>query len=161
MYKKMEHSLTAYCDADWASDKEDRRSTTAYVVCFSRAAISWSSKKQRTVALSTTEAEYMAMSQATQEVMWLQSLGQKLAISTAGCRLLCDSNGAISVSSGQPRSSRTNHIDIRQHFVRERHLAGHIYIEQVATEDNAADMLTKAVTPEHLQKSMTLIGMTI
>ncbi|KFD46771.1 hypothetical protein M513_12352 [Trichuris suis] len=160
VYKRAERSLTAYCDADWANDKDDRRSTTGFFVCLSGTAVSWSSKKQRTVALSTAEAEYMAPSHAMQEITWLQSLCTEMSIYTEKCRLLCDNSAATSISQGQERSSRTKHTDIRHHFVRENVQAGDVLIEHVATENNAADMLTKVVTAARLNECTSLVGMT-
>ncbi|KFD67424.1 hypothetical protein M514_20460 [Trichuris suis] len=160
VYKRAEGSLTAYCDADWANDKDDRRSTTGFVVCLSGTAVSWSSKKQRTVALSTAEAEYMALSHAMQEITWLQSLCTELSIYPEKSRLLCDNSAAISISQGQERSSRTKHIDIRHHFVKEKVQAPHRIIEHVATENNAADMLTKVVTAARLNECCRNVGMT-
>ncbi|KFD64614.1 hypothetical protein M514_23216 [Trichuris suis] len=124
--RRFEGSLTAYCDADWANDKDDRRSTTGFVVSLSGTAVSWSSKKQRTVALSTAEAEYMALSHAMQEITWLQSLCTELSIYPEKSRLLCDNSAAISRARTQERSSRTKHIDIRHHFVKEKVQAGDV-----------------------------------
>uniref|UniRef100_A0A5S6QB25 Reverse transcriptase Ty1/copia-type domain-containing protein n=1 Tax=Trichuris muris TaxID=70415 RepID=A0A5S6QB25_TRIMR len=161
VYKKGEDSLTAYCDADWASDRDDRRSTTGFVVCLSGAAMSWNSKKQRTVALSTTEAEYMAMSHTIQEITWLRSLCDELSVCHGRSRLLCDNSAAICISQGQDRSQRTKHIDIRHHFLKERVQAGDVSLVQITSDDNAADMLTKPLVAARLNECTKLVGMTL
>ncbi|KFD68741.1 hypothetical protein M514_18982, partial [Trichuris suis] len=119
VYKRAEGSLTAYCNADWAND------TTGFVVCLPGTAVSWNFKKQRTVALSTAEAEYVALSHTMQEITWLQSQ----------CidRLLCDNSAAINISQAKNTCHEQKHIDIRYHFVKEKVQAGDALIEHVAT----------------------------
>ena len=77
-YTDQDDELIGYCDADWAGDNEDRRSTTGYIFTLAGGPVSWMSKKQQTVALSTCEAEYMAMSEATKEALWMQRLLNKM-----------------------------------------------------------------------------------
>ena len=136
-----------YCDADWASDMDERRSCTGNVFTLQGGAISWSCKRQQTVALSTTEAEYMALSAATQEVLWLQQFEHELfpSISTP-IRIYCDNKSAINLANCDGYHARTKHIDIRHHFIRQKIQEKKIIVTHVNTEIMVADNLTKAVT---------------
>ncbi|KRX78153.1 Retrovirus-related Pol polyprotein from transposon TNT 1-94, partial [Trichinella sp. T6] len=160
--RRTENALTVYSDADWGNDRDDRRSISGCVVCHSGAAIAWASKKQRTVALSTTEAEYMALSHAAQESAWLRSLQSKLQKEmekeSSKPTLLCDNSGTVSSSTGQSSSARTPHIDIGHHFVKEK-IQGEIEMRQIPSADNATDMFAKALTPSRLAACVKLIGM--
>ena len=123
-------SIEVYCDADWAGDVDDRRSTSGCVILLNGCAVIWLSKKQATVALSTAEAEYMAMSAALKEVKWLVQLLEEM-----GCTvekpvpIYSDNQAAISISSASAvPQSRTKHIDLRHHYVRESVRNGDIAI---------------------------------
>lgn len=143
-------NLVAYSDADWAADQSDRRSITGY--CFSLTkcgpVISWRSKKQPTVALSTCEAEYMALAATTQESLYLvQLLGEM----DSECQytpvtIFEDNQGAIALSKNPVCRQRCKHVDIRYHFIRSALSDGKISIEYCPTADMAADVLTKPVT---------------
>lgn len=148
--KNTNGSLEGYCDADWASDTTDRRSTTGFVFLLNGAAVSWNSKKQQTVALSTVEAEYMAMSAATQEALWLKSLYDEIAGgSSLGCVTIhCDNKGAIQLGEKTAFSPRTKHIDVRHHFLREKIIEKQVKFVYVSTNNMLADNLTKAVSAE-------------
>ncbi|KRZ13489.1 Retrovirus-related Pol polyprotein from transposon TNT 1-94 [Trichinella zimbabwensis] len=159
VYRQTENALTVYSDADWGNDRDDRRSISGCVVSHSGAAIAWSSKKQSTVALSTTEAEYMALSHAAQETAWLRSLQSELEKETSKPTLLYENSRAVSISTGQSSSARTRHIDIRHHFVKEKIQEGGMEMRQIPIADNAADMFTKALTPSRLAACVKLIGM--
>jgi hypothetical protein len=136
--------LIGFCDADWASDRDTRRSTTAYVYMMSGGAISWASKLQPTVALSSAEAEYMAVSAAVQEAIFLRGLMGDLGYVQAGATTIYEDNqGCIAMTENPVMHQRTKHIDIRYHFVRERVESGDIKLEYVPTEEQLADLLTK------------------
>lgn len=92
--------IQGYCDADWANDEDDRRSTTGYIFTCLGGAISWNTRKQPTVALSTTEAEYMALAAAAQEALWIRGLAQKLKINSCNepIQINCDNRGAIDLA---------------------------------------------------------------
>ncbi|KRY25663.1 Retrovirus-related Pol polyprotein from transposon TNT 1-94, partial [Trichinella britovi] len=154
VYRRTENALTVYSDSDFGNDRDDRRSISGCVVCHSDAAIAWTSKKQRTVALSTTEAEYMALSHAAQETAWLRSLQSELEKESSKPTLLCNNSGSVSISTGQSSSARTRHIEIRHHFVKEKIQEGEIEMRQIPSADNAADMFTKALTPSRLAACM-------
>ena len=152
-YQKCEESLLqleGYSDADWAADKDDRRSTSGY--CFSLTengpVISWKSRKQPTVALSTCEAEYMALAATTQESMYLVQLLKGIDSSNQHIpvKIYEDNQGAIALSKNPVCRQRSKHIDIKYHFVRSAHAEGKISIEYCPTADMVADVLTKPVT---------------
>ncbi|OUM56095.1 hypothetical protein BVG19_g5801 [[Candida] boidinii] len=139
-------SLTAFCDADWASDKSDRRSTTGYIFQLAGAPITWKSKKQQTVALSTAEAEYMALGDAVKEILWLLQLSDQLKIKFDTVPIIFDDNmSCIELASHPGFHDRTKHIDIRHHFIREAVAKKIFDLEHVDTNNMVADMLTKSL----------------
>ncbi len=119
------------CNADWGGDLEDRRSTTRFVFMIGGRAISWSSKRQPTIALSTTEAEYMANTQATKEAIWITKLMMDLGYMEEKKMMVmrCDNQGAISLTKNPTHHARTKHIDVQHHFVRERVENGEVQFE--------------------------------
>ncbi|OBZ79951.1 Retrovirus-related Pol polyprotein from transposon TNT 1-94 [Grifola frondosa] len=138
-----------YVDANWASDVNDRRSVTGYVYIMSGAAISWSSKKQPSTALSSTEAEYMAMAGATKEALWLRTfLDEIQQLPAAATLLLVDNQSAMALAKNAAFHDRTKHIAVRHHFIRDELEEGHIRAEYVPTGDQVADVLTKALARE-------------
>jgi hypothetical protein len=139
-------SLLGHCDADWAGDVDTRRSTTGYVFTLSGGAVSWASRRQQTIALSTTEAEYMATTEATKEACWLRLLLEDLGHSQLQPTLIkSDSQGALALVKNPVYHSRTKHIDIRHHFVREKYTDGTVNFEYCPTSDMIADILTKSL----------------
>ena len=138
--------LVGYSDADWAGDVDGRKSTSGYVFLLGGNIISWASKKQPVVALSTTEAEYIALCLATQEAVWLRrllaSIGQQQKIPTT---IFEDNQGTISMSRNPRNHSRTKHIDIKFHFVREAIERHETDIVHCTTQDMVADTFTKGL----------------
>jgi len=113
--------VLGYCDADWGGDPEDRRSTKGFVFMIGGGAISWSSKRQPTIALSTTEVKYMANTQATKEAIWITKLMMDLGYMEEKKMIVirCDNQGVISLTKNPIHHAQRNHIDVH-HFVRER-----------------------------------------
>lgn len=141
--------ITGYCDADWASDTNDRRSCTGYTFIFQNACISWNSCKQQTVALSTAEAEYMAMASATQEALWLRQLQAELGQGFNSALLIySDNQSAIRLATTDCYKPKTKHIDIRLHFIRESIVNSKVKFLFVNGCNMVADNLTKGVTLE-------------
>ncbi|KAE9565727.1 hypothetical protein PC116_g28540 [Phytophthora cactorum] len=142
-----EDGLQGYSDADWAGDIESRRSTSGYAFMMNGGCISWRSKKQRTVALSSTEAEYMALSEATQEAVWLKvflcELGEMA--NDEAVKIYEDNQGSIALAKNPEFHKRTKHIDIRYHFVREKVEDGQVVLQYVSTTDMLADIMTKPI----------------
>ena len=142
--------LTGYCDASWAPDDDNRRSVTGY--CFTLndtgCAVSWKSKRQQTVALSSTEAEYMGLAAATQEALFLKNLMIELD-PMYDCNnpiiIFEDNQSAISLAENQIHHARTKHIDCKYHFIREQVLCKCITVQYLETSKMIADSLTKPV----------------
>ena len=152
-------SLKGYCDADWAGDANDRKSTTGYAFSLGEGMVSWSSKKQPTVALSTTEAEYMAASHCTREAIWLRQLLEDVGCkATKGTLILCDNQGAIALAKNPVHHARTKHIEVQHHFVREKVDKGMITLEYCRTEDMLADVMTKALARDRHERLIRAMG---
>ncbi|MHB1850521.1 MAG: Ty1/Copia family ribonuclease HI, partial [Acidimicrobiales bacterium] len=156
------NSLFGFSDSDWANDKT-RKSTTGYVFIFANAAISWSSRKQPTIALSSTEAEYMAGCNATQELLYLRMLFQDLGQLEDGPTLLFqDNQGAINLANDFFSTKRTKHIDVKFHFIRQHIKEGRVKVNYIPTSDMVADCLTKPVGKIILEKCKVIIfGLTV
>jgi hypothetical protein len=121
-----------------------RRSVTAYVYKLGGGAVCWASKLQPTVALSSTEAEYMAAASAVQEAVHLRLLMKTLGFEQIGATLVYEDNqGAIAMSVNPVMHKRSKHIDVRFHFLRERVASGEVKLEYIVTEHQQADLLTK------------------
>ena len=159
-FKKCDEvDLIGFSDSDWGS-LEDRRSMTGYCFQLSKNGplISWKSRKQPTVALSTCEAEYMALSAATQEAKFLTQLLVDMTDSESKCVLLyVDNQGAISLAKNPVHHQRSKHIDIRYHYVRLEVQRGSVQFVYVTSEENVADIFTKPVSRARLNKFISCI----
>jgi hypothetical protein len=151
-----------YSDADWGGNSDDRKSNSGHIFMLAGGPISWRSKKQPTVALSSMEAEYMAASLATREALWLRTLFAELGLPYSGpTTLYVDNRSAINFSKNSGFHARSKHIDIQHHFVREKIISNKITIIHCASEDNLADILTKALPMPKHQNLTTRLGMTL
>lgn len=151
-----------YSDSDWAGDKTDRKSTSGY--CFKlgkdNGIISWRTNKQSCVALSTAEAEYVALANTAQESVWLRHLLSDLNVSTRKPLTIFEDNQSAICLANNPRDhSRMKHIDIKFHFVRELINNNEINVLYCSTNDMLADIMTKPLPAEKFIKLRTLIGM--
>jgi hypothetical protein len=141
--------MVVYTDSDWAGDKDDRRSVSGYVIFVLGVPILWKSKSQRSVTLSSSEAEYFAMSEAVKEVRFIVMVLESLGIQvTTPIIVKVDNVGAIFMAENVSATSRTKHIDTRYHFVREFVEEGFIKVIFVKTSENKSDMFTKNVSGE-------------
>lgn len=151
MFTKASRSnIVGYCDADWARDLDERRSCTGYVFVKQGAPISWNSKRQSTVALSSAEAEYMSLSACTQEALWFRQFEMDFSSSSTGSavNIYCDNKSAIDLSETNGYNARTKHIDIRHHFVRHSVQEDLVHVEYLPTEGMLADIFTKPLSQE-------------
>jgi transposase InsO family protein len=140
---KRDRGLLGYTDANWARD-HDRRSTGGYAFMLFGTIITWSSKRQATVALSSCEAEYIAETEAAKEAIWLRRLLGNFGYSgPLAVKILGDNRGALALAKNPEFHSRTKHIDIRYHFVRQKVEEGLVELEWTGTASNVADGMTK------------------
>ena len=151
--------IPGYTDADWAGDVGDRKSTSGYMFLLGGAAISWKSNKQTCLALSTAEAEYVALSTAAQEAIWLQQLMSDLMNKSIQEMIIYEDNqSTICLAKNQQVHGRTKHIDIKYHFVRDLVEAGRIKVEYCASENMIADILTKGLRINRFEMLRQLAG---
>jgi hypothetical protein len=152
--------LHGYCDADFAGDVDTRRSTTAYVFVLNGGAISWSSKLQATVAVSTAEAEYMSAASAVKEALWLRKLMVDFGFDyTAPVLISCDNQAALKLLVNPVVSARSKHIDVLHHFARERVARKEVSFVYCKTGDMIADCLTKPLPRDKLLKCCEGMGL--
>jgi hypothetical protein len=120
--------------------------------------IFWRSMIQSTIAMSTTEAEYMAVAEVAKEALWLKGLVKELGIQQGGVQLHCDNQSAIYLAKNQVYHARTKHIDVRFHKIRELISTGDLLLEKIHTSENATDMLTKPVIADKFKHCLDLIN---
>jgi hypothetical protein len=142
-----------------AGDKDSRRSTTGYLFTIGGTIVSWISKLQKVVALSTTEVEYVAATEASKEMIWLQRFMEELGKKQENSRLYCDSESAIHLAKKSSFHSKTKHIQLRYHFIQSALEDEHLKLEKIHTSQNPADMLTKGVTKEKLSSCSVSVGL--
>lgn len=148
-----------FTDADWAEDRVDRRSTSAYAYLVGCGPISWRSRKQPTVSLSSTEAEYKSLSDACREAIWIRSLLAEMKLRPAAALPLhIDNSGAEALAQNPSHHARTKHIHTRYHFVRECLASNLVSVHHVASKDMAADLLTKPLEKTMLVRARTMLG---
>ncbi|KAK4381916.1 Retrovirus-related Pol polyprotein from transposon RE1 [Sesamum angolense] len=160
LYKNSnDFKLKGFTDADWVGDASDRRSTSGYCFNIGSAVVSWCSKKQSTVALSSTEAEYMAATIATQECIWLKRLiGDIYGKVNYTVPIECDNESAIRLASNPVFHGRTKHVEIHHHFVREKVLNQEVELKGIHTNDQVADIFTKALAKPKFESFRTALG---
>jgi hypothetical protein len=151
--------LVIYSDADFAGDAETRRSTTGYTSLYSDGAITWSSQRQSSVSLSTTEAEFVAASQAVKETLWLIRLFDDVCELRGKPTLMMDNQSAIRLIHNPELHKRSKHIEVRHFFVRDVVTRGDITVKYVSTEYQRADIFTKALSKDKLFRFRAALGM--
>ena len=155
--------LHMFVDADWAGDPNTRRSTTGWVAMLSGAAISWASKRQKSIALSTMEAEYIAASEAAKEATWLRNFINELelpGLNISSVPVFIDNESAVKLAKNPEDHKRSKHIDIRHHYIRQTVADGTIELLRVPSKDNTADILTKPLAKEDFLRHTAGLGMT-
>ena len=162
VYSKVDSpKLIGYSDADWAGDVIDRKSTSGYCFKFNNGIISWRSNKQNCIALSTAEAEYVALSSAAQEAVWLSRLLQDINFNNLGLpvTLFEDNQAAISIAENPQNHPKTKHIGIKYHYIRDLVSKNVISLEYCPTDMMLADIFTKSLSPEKFVKLRSMLGM--
>lgn len=163
-----EVQVSAYADASWAGDLDDRKSTTGFYVKINDCVISYASKKQKTQALSSAEAEYIAISATLQEIIWINQLLEEIKMTktqtstlhfkkTGTAQVLTDSQSAIAIAEADRFHARTKHIELRHHFVRDAIKNKTIKLEWVPTGEQVADVLTKSLGPVLFKKMRNML----
>ncbi|GJT38492.1 retrovirus-related pol polyprotein from transposon TNT 1-94 [Tanacetum coccineum] len=144
-------ALTAYADADHAGCQDTRRSTSGSAQFLGDKLVSWSSKKQKSTAISTTEAEYIAMSGCCAQILWMRSQLTDYGFAFNNIPLYCDNKSAIALCCNNVQHSRSKHIDIRHHFIREQVENGVVELYFVTMDYQLADIFTKALPRERFE----------
>jgi hypothetical protein len=149
-----------YCDADWAGDKANRKSTTGSILKVVGCPIAWASKQQSVVALSTMEAEYIAASVGTQDCLWISQLLTEVGLIEQNTSTIfhCDNQSAIASMKHHVTRTRSKHIDIKYHFIRDCVQNGKVNVQYCPTGQMPADALTKALSADSLRKARKLVG---
>lgn len=144
--REEDYYLTAYCDSDFASE-EDRKSVSGYVIFAQGGPVVWKSKKQPTVALSSCEAEYVALSETIKELLWMSMALTELNVKQdRPIRVYIDNQAAQRIAENAVNHERTKHIDTRYHFIRQVVAAGKVELCHIDTKENVSDLLTKSTT---------------
>ena len=150
---------TAFVDSDYGGCRDTRRSTSGYVFTMAGAPVTWSSKRQSTVALSTVEAEYVAMSRCAQQMVWMQSWLTEVDVPFHQPGLIQgDNRGAIALTKNTKDHGKVKHIDIRHHYIRDLVSSGALDIEHIPSADNAADLFTKPLSRDHHYRLLQLLN---
>ncbi|GJS46085.1 retrovirus-related pol polyprotein from transposon TNT 1-94 [Tanacetum coccineum] len=152
-------ALTAYADADHAGCQDTRRSTSGGAQFLGDKLVSWSSKKQTSTSISSTEAEYIAMSGCCAQILWMRSQLSDYGFAYNHIPLYCDNKSAIALCCNNVQHSRSKHIDIRHHFIREQVEKGVVELYFVRTEYQLADIFTKALPRERFEFILPRLGM--
>lgn len=156
-FEKGNMVIIGFTDADWGADQLDRRSYTGYVFNLGNSIVSWESRKQRTVALSSTEAEYMAISDSCKEAVFLQNFVRECTSVNCNITLFNDNQSAQKLCNNIVSHSRTKHIDIRHHFIRELVNKNVVNLNYVSTEEMLADIFTKSLTKDKHVKLVSIL----
>ena len=152
--------LVAYVDSDWGSDPNTRRSQTGFMLKLAGGVFSWTSRAQKTVAHSSTDAEYMALSDCSRQVVWVRSLLKELGYKLTATEIASDNQGAIFNASNPVTEKRSKHIDIRYHYIRELVERGVVHVLYIQGVDNPADVLTKNLGHTKFSKFRPMLGLT-
>ena len=167
---KLDLKLNGYSDSDWAGDVKDRKSTTGYLFTIAGGPVSWCSRKQTIVAVSTCEAEYISMSDTTKESVWLTKLVKDILkdinlpqlnpIVESPITINSDNQGAIALAKNESINRRNKHIDIAYHYVRDAVKRNAVYLQYLPTTEMLADIFTKALPRVSFERLVYAIGLT-
>jgi hypothetical protein len=152
--------LTGYSDASYANCISTRRSYSGYVFYLGKCAISWMSRKQQSVATSTTEAEYMALSLMARQATWYEIGFQQLKLDIP-IHIFCDNQSGIKLAENPVLHQRSKHIDVHYHFTREKLLSNSFTLSYIQSDENVADIMTKGLSRELHQKFLLQLRCTV
>ena len=151
--------LIAYSGSDWAADHTDRKSISGYCMFLLSSLVSWSSQKQKSVALSIMEAEYVSIASALKEILFILSFLNELKIKISKPKLFCDNQTAVEISVNPKEHQRAKHIDIKFHFIRNVIANGIVELCYVNYSENPADIFTKPLAASSFFKHSKSLGM--
>ncbi len=156
MFSKNDHlEVEGYTDADWAGNISDRKSTSGYFTFVGGNLVTWRSKKQKVVALSSAEAEFRGMAKGLCELLWLKRLLTEIGFApTSEMNLFCDNKDAIDISHNPIQHDRTKHVEVDRHFIKHNLETKIVQFPFVKSEDQLADILTKAVSSKEFYNSL-------
>ena len=161
LYESVDNfKLVGYSDSDWAGCLDDRKSTSGFVLSLGLGAITWSSKKQDTVSLSSSEAEYVVVGAAARQTIWLRKLLKDLCCEQEGAiKLWCNNRSVIAMSNNPAFHARTKHIEVQHHFIRQLVAEEKLVLKFCGTNEQNADLFTKALAQAKHQFFLEKIGM--
>ena len=157
-------TIIVYADADFASDTTDRKSMLGYVIKYNENIVSWKSKKQKTIALSTTESEIYSLTESFKEALWIRNMLNALGITIEKIKIYEDNTGAIAIVKNQNIDSKTKHIDIKTKFLNHSIKENNVDLNYIKSENQLADTLTKPlgkVKFEKFREALNVIGISI
>ncbi|XP_070018027.1 secreted RxLR effector protein 161-like [Nicotiana sylvestris] len=146
-------NLIGYADVDYAGYIVGRKSTSGMAHFLGSCLISWGTRKQNSVALSTVEEEYVAAASCCAQLIWIKQQLEDFGVFTKCVPLLCDNTSALNMAKNLVQHNRTKHIDVRHHFLRDNVEKGLICMEFCSIEDQIADIFTKALSREHFERN--------
>ena len=152
-------NLIGYTDSDFAGCKIDRKSTSGSCQFLGRRLVSWYSKKQHSVSTSTAEAEYIAAGSCCAQILWMRNQLQDYGFMLDKIPILCDNTSAIAIANNPVQHTRTKHIDIRYHFLREHVMNGTVELHFVPTDQQIADIFTKPLDESTFSRLVGELGM--
>ncbi|KAJ9561968.1 hypothetical protein OSB04_007128 [Centaurea solstitialis] len=158
--KNQSNQVTGYTDADWSGDRMDGKSTSGYFTFVGGNLVTWRSKKQKVVARSSAEAEYRGMVHGVCELIWIKRILRDLGIDHPDpLSLRCDNEAAVKIANNPVQHDRTKHVEVDRHFIKDHLEKRTVELPHVASKDQLADMLTKAVCGRVFQSSLSKLGM--
>jgi len=159
LYSHSENSrLVGYCDADWEGSADDRKSTSGGCFFLGNNLVSRFSKKQNYVSLSIAEVEYIAARSSCSQLVWMKQMLEEYDVKQGVLTLYCDNLSAINISKNHIQHSRTKHIDIRHHFIRDLVEEKVVTLEHVTTEEQLADIFTKTLDIKQFERLRSKLG---
>jgi uncharacterized membrane protein YciS (DUF1049 family) len=157
--KESDFKLIGYTDSDYAGSVVDRKSTSGSCQFLGSRLVSWFSKKQQTVSNSTAEAEYIAAGSCCAQILWIRNQLRDYGFVLDKIPILCDNTSAIAITNNPVQHSRTKHIDIRYHFIREHVMNGTVELFFIPTEEQTADIFTKSIDESTFTRLVGKLGM--
>ena len=157
--KEQPFELVGYTDVDFAGDKIERKSTSGHCQFLGESLVSWACKKQNTIALSTTDAEYIAAASCCSQVLWIKQQLADFSVKCSEIVIHCDNTSAINLSKNPIQHSKSKHIDIKHHFLRDHVQKGDIQLIYIDTNIQTADIFTKPLLDERFKELLKKLNM--